>query len=230
MADRLSVEVDDLQVMISWKQMRNIRLKVLPPHGEVAVSAPRGVPARQIAQFVREQRAWIDRQRARLKSVSLEQDRLEDGGAARLWGRWHAVEHHHGARARAWVAGDRLLLTGSNDLAREKAIARFRRQEVARVARPLLSSWAAALGVPQPAVIRYRAMRSRWGSCNQRTRSITLNTALARFPAAALEYVIVHELAHLRHAHHGQDFWALVAAALPDHAERKKLLSGHAAS
>jgi len=58
-----------------------------------------------------------------------------------------------------------------------------------------------------------------------RTRAITLNTTLVRFPVAALEYVIVHELAHLRHADHGRGFWSLVAAALPDHGERRKLLS-----
>ena len=153
-----------------------------------------------------------------------EADRFEDGGRARLWGGWCDVEHRQGGRARAWVAGHRLIIAGSDDAARERAIARFRRREVERVSRPLLDSWVAVMGVPRPAAVRYRAMRTRWGSCNHRTGAITLNTALVRFPVAALEYVVVHELAHLKHADHGQGFWSLVAAALPDHVERRKRL------
>jgi len=70
-------------------------------------------------------------------------------------------------------------------------------------------------------------MRTRWGSCNHRTGAITLNTTLVRFPVAALEYVVVHELAHLKHADHGQEFWSLVATALPDHLERRRCLSAY---
>ena len=101
----------------------------------------------------------------------------------------------------------------------------FRRSEIERVSRPLLDSWVPVMGVPQPALIRYRAMRTRWGSCNHRTRAITLNMALVRFPVAALEYVVVHELAHLKHAGHGKEFWSLVAAAIPDHLERRRHLN-----
>lgn len=223
------IRVDDLAVSITWKRMKNIRLRVIPPGGDVVVSAPLGVPPERIRRFVREQRPWIDRKRDQLRDQALEADRFEDGGRVRLWGRWHDVEHGRGGRARAWVTGHRLMVTGGDAEVRERAMARFRRNEVERVSRPLLDSWVPVMGVPRPAVIRYRAMRTRWGSCNHRTGAITLNTALVRFPVAALEYVIVHELAHLRHADHGRGFWSLVAAALPDHVERRKLLSAYPA-
>ncbi len=226
--DRL-IRVDDLAVSITWKRMKNIRLRVIPPGGDVVVSAPLGVPPERIRRFVREQRPWIDRKRDQLRDPALEADRFEDGGRVRLWGRWHDVEHGRGGRARAWVTGHRLMVTGGDAEVRERAMARFRRSEMERVSRPLLDSWVPVMGVPRPAVIRYRAMRTRWGSCNHRTGAITLNTALVRFPVAALEYVIVHELAHLRHADHGRGFWSLVAAALPDHVERRKLLSAYPA-
>ena len=223
------IRVDDLAVSITWKRMKNIRLRVIPPGGDVVVSAPLGVPPERIRRFVREQRPWIDRKRDQLRDQALEADRFEDGGRVRLWGRWHDVEHGRGGRARAWVTGHRLMVTGGDAEVRERAMARFRRNEVERVSRPLLDSWVPVMGVPRPAVIRYRAMRTRWGSCDHRTGAITLNTALVRFPVAALEYVIVHELAHLRHADHGRGFWSLVAAALPDHVERRKLLSAYPA-
>ena len=222
--DRL-LRVDDLAVSITWKRMKNIRLRVIPPGGDVVVSAPLGVPPERIRRFVQEQRPWIDRKRDQLRDPALDVDRFEDGGRARLWGRWHDVEHKRGGRARAWIAGHRLIITGEDEAARERAIAMFRRSEMERVSRPLLDSWVPVMGVPQPALIRYRAMRTRWGSCNHRTRAITLNTALVRFPVVALEYVVVHELAHLKHAGHGKEFWSLVAAAIPDHRERRRHLN-----
>ena len=224
MVESRVLQVDDISVLTTWKRRRNMRLRIVPPEGEVRVSAPLGVPPERISRFVREQRPWIDRKRDELRGAGLEADRFEDGGRARLWGGWCDVEHRQGGRARAWVAGHRLIIAGSDDAARERAIARFRRREVERVSRPLLDSWVAVMGVPRPAAVRYRAMRTRWGSCNHRTGAITLNTALVRFPVAALEYVVVHELAHLKHADHGQGFWSLVAAALPDHVERRKRL------
>ena len=222
--DRL-IRVDDLAVSITWKRMKNIRLRVIPPGGDVVVSAPLGVPPERIRRFVQEQRPWIDRKRDQLRDPALDVDRFEDGGRARLWGRWHDVEHKRGGRARAWIAGHRLIITGEDEAARERAIAMFRRSEMERVSRPLLDSWVPVMGVPQPALIRYRAMSTRWGSCNHRTRTITLNTALVRFPVAALEYVVVHELAHLKHADHSKEFWSLVAAAIPDHRERRRHLN-----
>jgi hypothetical protein len=224
MTKNCSVQVDDLPVSVTWKRMRNICLKVVPPAGEVAVSAPHGVPLERISHFVREQRPWIDRKRDQLRDAALDADRFEDGGAIRIWGQWHGVEHRPGGRAHARIAGRRLVVTGRDEVTRQRAIDRFRRSEVERVSRPLLDSWAPIMGVPRPAVIRYRLMRTRWGSCNHRTTAITLNVALVRFPVAALEYVVVHELAHLRHADHGRGFWSLVATALPDHVERRKLL------
>ena len=225
MVEDCVIQVDDLAVSVTWKRMKNIRLRIIPPGGNVVVSAPLGVPSGRISRFIREQRVWIDRKRDQLRGAALDADRFEDGGRVRLWGGWHDVEHRRGGRARAWITDQRLVVTGDDETARARAIARFRRSEMERVSRPLLDSWVPVMGVPRPAVIRYRTMRSRWGSCNHRTRAITLNTALVRLPVAALEYVVVHELAHLKHAGHGKEFWSLVAAAIPDHLERRRHLN-----
>ena len=85
--------------------------------------------------------------RDQLRDPALDVDRLEDGGRARLWDRWHDVEHKRGGRAHAWIAGHRLIITGEDEAARERAIARFRRSEMERVSRPLLDSWVPVMGV-----------------------------------------------------------------------------------
>jgi predicted metal-dependent hydrolase len=66
-------------------------------------------------------------------------------------------------------------------------------------------------GLPEPASIRWvDAMRTRWGSCTPSTRSIRISSRLAAYPDWVRDYVIVHELAHLRHPGHSPAFWRLV--------------------
>jgi predicted metal-dependent hydrolase len=66
-------------------------------------------------------------------------------------------------------------------------------------------------GLPQPASIRWVDNQEwRWGSCTPADRTIRVSTRLAGFPAWVVDYVIVHELAHLVVGGHGRDFWALV--------------------
>ncbi len=93
-------------------------------------------------------------------------------------------------------------------------------------ARALLAArvahFAPQLGV-QPRALRLSSARTRWGSASTRG-TIALNWRLAFVPAALADYVVVHELAHLREMHHGPAFWALVAQVLPDYAERRAAL------
>lgn len=75
----------------------------------------------------------------------------------------------------------------------------------------------------RPAV-RVRAMTSRWGSCSLRTNTLTFNTRLMNCPAAAREYVVVHEFCHFAHPDHSPAFWAEVERHMPDWKARRALL------
>lgn len=70
-------------------------------------------------------------------------------------------------------------------------------------------------------------MKTRWGSCAPRTRRISINVALARLPEECLEYVIIHELAHITHPNHSEQFWALVEKYCPEHRRIRALLKQH---
>lgn len=80
--------------------------------------------------------------------------------------------------------------------------------------RALVQMWATRIGV-QPTRITVREMFRKWGSCSSKG-SISLNSALCRVPHALAEYVVVHELVHLREFNHGKAFKALMDSYLPD--------------
>ncbi len=90
---------------------------------------------------------------------------------------------------------------------------RFRRQLSAdRIDLPTRAATLARRhGLPVPSEIVWSdSMRSRWGSCTPSTSRVRVSTRLAAFPDWVIEYVIVHELAHLAHADHSPEFWRLV--------------------
>jgi len=96
-------------------------------------------------------------------------------------------------------------------------------EEFEHILRTLIAKWEPRIGV-RSTFVGVRAMTSRWGSCTATTRRIRLNAALVYCPLECLEYVVVHELTHLRENNHSQRFWTLVANALPDYRERQNKL------
>lgn len=72
--------------------------------------------------------------------------------------------------------------------------------------------------------IRLRDQMTRWGSCSRRTRNISLNFRVLFAPEGIMDYVIVHELAHLNQPNHSEKFWSLVGSVIPDYKERKRWL------
>ena len=88
--------------------------------------------------------------------------------------------------------------------------------------RAMVHEWASRVGV-EPGKITLRAMQRKWGSCSRGT-NITLNTSLTGVPRHLAEYVILHELVHLRVFNHGKDFKAEMTRHMPDWADRDREL------
>ena len=87
----------------------------------------------------------------------------------------------------------------------------------------LLERWEPVLGV-RAKTVAYRNMKSRWGSCQPATGRICINVRLALYPPECLEYVVVHELAHLIERGHGPRFKAILDAVMPDWKARRDKL------
>jgi predicted metal-dependent hydrolase len=109
-----------------------------------------------------------------------------------------------------------------NSLLIQKHIDRFYNKEAKQVIPPLVDRWAQKMGV-SPSGIRFRKTKRQWGSCSAKN-TLSFNTMLIKLPLSVIEYVVVHELAHITYKHHQNAFWELVELHLPDYRERRSIL------
>ncbi|WP_347711556.1 M48 family metallopeptidase [Olsenella uli] len=237
--DARPIVVDGLCVEVTRKRVRRVNLRVRPD-GTVAVSAPPRVPLSQIERFVRLKRPWID---------SAVEARLRDRGAeAAKWREGHALPFFSDAVTLHMEEGasvlDKVLVRLSDDgctlyvtvaaglspdeRSREarRLVRRWQADRVREAAGPLLERHEDIMGVAHSALC-VRHMRTRWGSCNVRSRKITLNAQLCELPPICLESVVVHELCHLLEPSHNARFHALMAHYFPDWRQARRLMGSH---
>ena len=236
------VQVDDLEVEVTVRRVKRLNLGVHPPDGRLRVSVPARTSDRVVARFVRESRAWIERHRERIRDDELAAalrppPPVRVGADGELWsrlgeplrlevvaggGRSKVIAHPDGRlEARVIDPADRTGVL--------RALDRWQRRTLRTAAEPLLAHWCERLDVHYE-FLGLRRMSTRWGSCVPARGRIWLNVALLDHAEALLEYVVVHEVVHLREASHGPRFRALMDLHLPDWPERRLQLDPGVAS
>ena len=226
----MRLEISGVAVELTRKKIKTLRLRVLPPDGRVLVSAPWLLPREAVTAFVEKNIPWIEKQRLRLASVpEPSAPQYVSGDALRLWGRDYSLELRPGGRGYALeLVGDLAILTArvdSTPQGRQAYIREWYREHLKSAVSARLPQWEWVTGL-HPQSWQTKSMKTRWGSCNTRTKKLWLSLGLAQKPPECLDYVLLHELLHLRFPNHGPDFKALMTRYMPDWRERKKLLNG----
>jgi predicted metal-dependent hydrolase len=204
-------------------RMRGARRYILRvrPDGALRVTVPRGGSHAEALRFAERHLAWAERERARLLSVP---------GTPRVWGNGTVILLD-GEPTTIVLGGDgrRLVARAGHiavPIADEVDVRPALEQRMRAVAREQLTeqlhALAAQLDLPV-AGISIRNQRSRWGSCSPSGR-IALNFRLIQMPPRVREYILIHELMHLRQANHSRRFWALVESVHPDFRESERWL------
>lgn len=149
-------------------------------------------------------------------------------GSHLLWGHQQRLEIRERKGAPRLDQYPRKLVLGvppgTSPSRRQQLLESWYRLELRHRAEGLLSHWGEVLGVQHQRLF-VRAMHRGWGSCNAANGNIHLNTALVHAPPACLDYVVLHELCHLRLKGHGEAFESLLAAQMGDWRQRQRLLN-----
>lgn len=226
----LRLELGDITVDVVLKDIQNVHLSVHPPDGRVRLAAPFSTSLESLRLYAIARLGWIKARQRRLQAQERETPRdYVDRESHQVWGRRYLLQVEEAAAApRVRIHGGRLQLRvrpGADTQHRAAAVAAWYRQLLKVAVPPLVATWEPRLGVTVKCFF-VQHMRTRWGSCNPGAGTIRLNTELAKKPKACLEYIVVHEMAHLVEPTHGPRFIALMDAQLPGWRERRALLNG----
>jgi len=231
-----TLELAELAVEVVRKPIKNLHLGVYPPDGRVRIAAPESMPMDAIRMFAIGKLPWIRRQQAQFVAQERAfQPEYVERESHYLWGRRYLLrilesDTSPGVRLRS-RAIDLQVRPGMTSEQRGDVMESWYRSQLRQALIPLMSKWQALLSV-DPKRVHLQRMKTKWGSCNPSLCSIRLNTELARKPIECLEYILVHELAHLREPSHGPRFIALLDHALPQWRELRNVLNrlplGHA--
>lgn len=213
------IDLGDMRIEVLRKDIKNLHLSVLPPHGRVRVAAPRQMNLDTIRVFVISKLEWIRRQQRKMDAQEREAPReYLDRESHYVWGRRYLLKRiEEEAAPSVELRHSRLVLQvrPGTDEARSREILEVWYREQIRVAVPsLIAKWEPVMGVKVGRVFVQR-MKTRWGSCNPESQSIRLNTDLAKKPPECLEYIMVHEMAHLLEPTHNPRFRSLMNLFMP---------------
>lgn len=225
----MTLEVAGIEVSVVRKDVRNLHLSVLPPDGSVRVTAPAWIDDESIRLFLVEKLGWIKRQQGKMRAQEREPARdYIERESHQVWGQRYLLQViEHDAPPDIEIRHRKLVMRvrpGTDRARREKILYDWYRSKLRQAALPLVDHWAPLVGT-RPRRIHIQRMKTKWGSCNPDNGSIRLNTELAKKPPEALEYIVLHELVHLREPTHGPRFIQTMDRLMPQWRDRRDALN-----
>lgn len=219
----------DIAVAVTRKRIRHMHLRVHPPDGRVTISAPYSLRPQVVEVFASTRIEWIRRQQELVRTRTIEiPTRFISGENHYLWGqRYELSVVACEGRSRVVVddAHITLLVEPGSDAARRAAVMHsWHKSILTGVLPPLIEKWERRLNVRLKGYY-LRRMKTRWGTCNYRTKHIRLNTELVTKPSHLLDYVVAHEMVHLIVPNHGRRFIALMDEHYPSWREARAELN-----
>lgn len=223
------IQLGNIAVDVLRKDIKNVHLSVHPPSGRVRIAAPARLSLDTLRVFAISKLPWIRSQQTKLQEQERETPReYLDRESHYVWGRRYLLAVREGEQAPAVeLRHNRMVLRvrpGTDRCRREALMEQWYREQVKSAVPALVAKWERLMAVKVRRVFVQR-MKTKWGSCNHRAGTIRLNTDLAKKPKACLEYIIVHELAHLLEPTHNERFLKVMERFMPKWQSRREALN-----
>ncbi len=216
MANVLSetIELPHGPTPVLWRRSaraRRVSLRIDPRAAAVIVTLPHRAARSAGLRMLSDHAGWVGSKLAALPPALV----FADGARIPLEDTTVRIRHQPAGVGGAWFAGGEIHVAGEAAFLARR-VTDLLRAEAGRRLGALVETMCGEMKL-RPARIAIRDTRSRWGSCSP-DGTVMFNWRLIMAPRAVQHYVVVHELAHLRHMNHGPQFWRLVEAFAPDRA------------
>lgn len=220
---------NDIKVELTFKPIKNVHLRVHPPLGRVTLSAPLGMDKEHLRVYVSTKLGWIRRARKKIITQDREPEYLYITRESHyLFGKRYLLEiTESNNKSQVVIHHSKIeLVVPLNSTAeyRKNMLYQWYRKNLRIVLKELIAYHSYTIGV-SPEQFGIRKVKTKWGSCNDTAKSIWFNIELAKKPKECIEYIVVHELIHLKERKHNKNFVMLMNKYLPNWQLRKKLLN-----
>ena len=215
----MQLEISGIKIEVQKKNIKNLHLVVAPPDGKVRVSAPIHLSDKSIAMFVRTKLSWIKKQQEKFAKQPRQCEReYVSGETLYVFGQQYFLRVEYSYKGNSLILeGNEAILTvrkESTAKQREAFVNEWYRSKLKEKIEIYLPKWEKITGLYCDSW-QTKYMTTRWGTCNTNTHKIWLNLQLAKKPIECLEYVILHELIHLKVRNHNKDFVSLMDQYMP---------------
>lgn len=224
-----TIELGEICIAVTRKDIKNVHLSVHPPDGRVTLAVPSATRLEVARAYAISKLHWIREQQRKLAEQARETPRqFVTRESHFLWGRRYLMTvDHQDAKPSIRLDHKRIVLTvrpGSDAAKRAEVIHEWHKALLHEVVPSLIQKWERKLDVKVNDYFLQR-MKTKWGGCNHRDGHIRLNTELVKKPKDLLEYVVVHEMAHLIEPTHSERFIAILEEHYPTWREARAELN-----
>lgn len=214
--------INDIEIELTKKNIKNLYLSVHPPDGRVKISAPYRMNMDSIRLFVISKISWIKRQQSKFKNQERQPEREYVSGESHYFlGQRYLLnviytnKRKQGVEVRNKKYIDLYVRENTPKYLRERVMIEWYRKKLKELIPPLIAKWEPIMEV-KVNEFGVKRMKTCWGSCNPAAKRIWLNLELAKKSPTCLEYVVVHEMVHLLERHHNERFKAYMDKFIPN--------------
>lgn len=223
------IQLGNVTILVTKKDIKNVHLTVHPPDGRVTLVAPSATRLEVARAYAISKLGWIREQQTKLENQARESPRqFIERESHYVWGRRYLMTvTQHDSKPKVSLDHRRITLAirpGSDAEKRAEVIHEWHKSLLHKLVPELIKRWEPKLKVKVTGYFLQR-MKTKWGSCNHMAGHIRLNTELVKKPKDLLEYVIVHEMAHLREPTHSDRFVAILDEYYPSWREARAELN-----
>lgn len=222
------IKIGEVEIDVTFKDIKNLHLSVHPPIGRVTISSPQMYSLEKVKIYAATKLGWIKKEQRKFQAQNRERQRLYKNQESHyFFGDRYLLKLQQSSRNKVELNGKKLIIHSREpaDIAlSQKTLYAFYRKELRKYLDKRIQKYAAEMHLQIPS-FKIRTMKTKWGSCTTDADRLWFNIELAKKPLDCIDYVVVHELVHLLERHHNKRFVLLMDQYYPSWRTQKQILN-----
>lgn len=222
------IKIGDVDIEVTFKNIKNLHLSVHPPQGLVTISSPEIYDLEKVKIYAATKLAWIKKEQKKFKEQLRESPRIfKNRESHYFFGVRYLLHIEESNKNYVTIQGKKLVIHSKaieNKEELHRTLYAFYRKELRSYLQQRIAYYAKTMGLSIPQ-FKIRTMKTKWGSCATTNERIWFNIELAKKPKDCIDYVVVHELVHLLERHHNKRFILLMDQYFPSWRTQKNILN-----